>query len=109
VPKSATVPARSSHAARISAAPAARAAMSSPSVSSWRTMRPRAAPSESLTDIATFAAKRTLADAGVDPLDVDLILVATMSPDELIPNAAPVVAHELGAERAGAMDIGAAC
>jgi 3-oxoacyl-[acyl-carrier-protein] synthase-3 len=71
--------------------------------------RRRAAPNESLTDMATFAAKRTLADANVDPEDVDLVIVATMSPDELIPNAAPVVANELGCVRAGAFDIGAAC
>jgi 3-oxoacyl-[acyl-carrier-protein] synthase-3 len=71
--------------------------------------RRRAAPNESLTDMATFAARRTLADAGVDPLDVDIVMVATMSSDELIPNAAPVVANELGCERAGAFDVGAAC
>ena len=71
--------------------------------------RRRAAPSESLSDMATFAARRALADADVDPLDVDLILVATMTADEIIPNAAPLVAHALGAERAGAVDIGAAC
>jgi 3-oxoacyl-[acyl-carrier-protein] synthase III len=45
----------------------------------------------------------------VEALDVDLVLVATMSPDEATPNTAPLVAHALGAERAGAMDIGAAC
>jgi 3-oxoacyl-[acyl-carrier-protein] synthase-3 len=48
-------------------------------------------------------------DAGVDPLDVDLVLVATMTPDEITPNAAPVVANALGCENAGAIDIGAAC
>jgi len=40
---------------------------------------------------------------------VDLVLVATTTPDEVMPNAAPLVAHELGAVRAGAFDIGAAC
>jgi 3-oxoacyl-[acyl-carrier-protein] synthase-3 len=71
--------------------------------------RRRAAPSERLSDMATWAGRRALADAGVDPYDLDLVLVATMSPDEITPNAAPLVAHALGAERAGAMDIGAAC
>ena len=52
---------------------------------------------------------RALADAGVDAADLDLVLVATMSQDEIMPNAAPLVAHALGAERAGAIDIGAAC
>ena len=71
--------------------------------------RRRALPDERLTDYATFAARRALSDAGVDPLDVDLVLVATMTPDEITPNAAPVVANALGAENAGAVDIGAAC
>jgi 3-oxoacyl-[acyl-carrier-protein] synthase-3 len=59
--------------------------------------------------MATWAARRALNDAGVEPYDIDLVLVATMSQDEITPNTAPLVAHELGAERAGAMDIGAAC
>jgi 3-oxoacyl-[acyl-carrier-protein] synthase-3 len=71
--------------------------------------RRRAADDERLSDIATFAARRALADAGIEPYDVDLILVATMSQDELTPNTAPLVAHALGAERAGAIDVGAAC
>ena len=41
--------------------------------------------------------------------DVGLVLVATTTPDEVMPNAAPQVAHQLGAVRAGAFDIGAAC
>jgi 3-oxoacyl-[acyl-carrier-protein] synthase III len=71
--------------------------------------RRRALPDERLTDYATFAGRRALNDAGVDPLDVDLVLVATMTPDEITPNAAPVVANALGADNAGAVDIGAAC
>jgi len=71
--------------------------------------RRRAADDERLSDLATFAARKALADAGVEPYDVDLVLVATMSQDELTPNTAPHVAHALGAERAGAIDVGAAC
>jgi 3-oxoacyl-[acyl-carrier-protein] synthase-3 len=71
--------------------------------------RRRALPGERLSDYATIVGRRALADAGVDPRDVDLVLVATMTPDELTPNAAPVVADALGAENAGAIDIGAAC
>ena len=71
--------------------------------------RRRAAPTERLSDMATWAARRALSDAGVEAYDIDLVLVATMSQDEITPNTAPLVAHELGAERAGAMDIGAAC
>jgi 3-oxoacyl-[acyl-carrier-protein] synthase III len=71
--------------------------------------RRRAAPADRLSDIATFAARRALVDAGVEAIDVDLVLVATMTPDELTPNTAPLVAHALGAEQAGAIDVGAAC
>jgi 3-oxoacyl-[acyl-carrier-protein] synthase-3 len=71
--------------------------------------RRRAAPAERMTDLATFAGRRALSDAGVDPLDVDLVLVATMTPDEITPNAAPLVANALGADNAGAVDVGAAC
>jgi 3-oxoacyl-[acyl-carrier-protein] synthase-3 len=71
--------------------------------------RRRVAPTERLSDIATFAGRRALQDAGVEPLDVDLVLVATSTADEIFPNAAPVVAQALGTEGAGAMDICAAC
>jgi 3-oxoacyl-[acyl-carrier-protein] synthase III len=64
---------------------------------------------ERLSDLATAAGRRALEEAGVDAADLDLVLVATVAPDELSPNTAPLVAHELGAHRAGAMDVGAAC
>jgi 3-oxoacyl-[acyl-carrier-protein] synthase-3 len=68
-----------------------------------------AAPEERLQTHATAAARRALDHAGVAPSDVDLVIVATSTADELMPNAAPLVAHELGADRAGAFDVGAAC
>jgi 3-oxoacyl-[acyl-carrier-protein] synthase III len=71
--------------------------------------RPVAAPDERLSDFAARAGERALALAGVDPADVDLVLVATLTQDELMPNAAPLVAHAIGADRAGAIDLGAAC
>ena len=71
--------------------------------------RPKAGLDERLSDYATAAGRIALERAGIAPLDVDLVLVATMSQDELTPNAAPLVAHALGATRAGAMDVGAAC
>jgi 3-oxoacyl-[acyl-carrier-protein] synthase-3 len=64
---------------------------------------------ERLQDLATAAGRRALEQAEVDPMDVDLVLVATLAADELTPNAAPLVALDLGARRAGAMDVGAAC
>src|SRR4051812_20954531 len=71
--------------------------------------RRRAAANEGTTDMAVFAARKALQDAGVDPLDLDFVIVATMSADEITPNCAPLVAHALGANRAAAFDIGAAC
>lgn len=68
-----------------------------------------AAPHERLEDHATEAARRALSAAGVEAAEVDVVLVATCTADELMPNAAPLVAHALGAHRAGAFDIGAAC
>ena len=68
-----------------------------------------AEPGERLADHATAAAQVALRRAGVSAADVDLVLVATSTADELLPNAAPLVAHALGASRAGAFDIGAAC
>jgi 3-oxoacyl-[acyl-carrier-protein] synthase-3 len=71
--------------------------------------RRRAASNEGTTDLAVFAGRRALQDAGVDPTDLDYVIVATMSPDEITPNCAPRVAHAIGAEGAAAFDIGAAC
>jgi 3-oxoacyl-[acyl-carrier-protein] synthase III len=67
-----------------------------------------AADDERTSDLAVAAARRALGDAGLRATDVDLILVATMSPDDLTPNTAPVVANALGLS-VGAYDIGAAC
>jgi 3-oxoacyl-[acyl-carrier-protein] synthase-3 len=71
--------------------------------------RPVAAPEERLSEFAARAGVAALSRAGVDPAEVDLVLVATLTQDELMPNAAPVVAHAVGADRAGAIDLGAAC
>jgi 3-oxoacyl-[acyl-carrier-protein] synthase III len=68
-----------------------------------------AADGERLEHLATAAGRDALAAAGVDAAELDLVLVATMAADELTPNAAPLVALALGADSAGAMDVGAAC
>jgi 3-oxoacyl-[acyl-carrier-protein] synthase-3 len=67
------------------------------------------APGERLIDIAAKAGGAALARAELDPGDLDLVLVATTSKDHVTPDAAPLVAAELGARRAGAFDVGAAC
>ena len=71
--------------------------------------RRRAAPGARLTDLAAEAGRAALAAAGVDARDIDVVLVATLSADELTPNAAPQIAHAIGAVNAGAIDVGAAC
>ena len=71
--------------------------------------RRRAAANASLTALAAEAGRRALAAAGVDGAAVDLVLVATFTQDELLPNAAPLVAAQLGARGAAACDLGAAC
>src|ERR1035437_5968581 len=68
-----------------------------------------AEPHERLETHATRAARRALERAGVAAQDVDLVIVATTTADELMPGAAPLVAHAIGATRAGAFDVGSAC
>ena len=72
-------------------------------------VRRQARPDERLSDYAARAGAAALSRAGVDASELDLVIVATMTPDELTPNAAPLVAHAIGAHRAGAFDVGAAC
>jgi 3-oxoacyl-[acyl-carrier-protein] synthase-3 len=62
-----------------------------------------------VSDMSTVAARHALAAAGLEPTDLDLILVATCSPDRAVPSAATMVQAKLGATRAGAMDLNAAC
>jgi 3-oxoacyl-[acyl-carrier-protein] synthase-3 len=67
------------------------------------------APGERLTDLIAEAAFDALRRASLDAAALDLILVGTFTQDELLPHAAPLVAGELGATRAGVIDVGAAC
>ncbi|CAB4883258.1 unannotated protein [freshwater metagenome] len=68
-----------------------------------------AEPGDRLQDLAGEAGRRALADAGVDAADLDLILLGTVSADCITPGCAPLVAHDLGADRAGAIDVNNAC
>ena len=68
-----------------------------------------AGPDEATSDLAVAAARKALASAGVTPDQVDLIIVATITPDMLFPSTACLVQHKLGAVRAAAFDIEAAC
>ncbi|MAF27210.1 MAG: beta-ketoacyl-ACP synthase III [Gemmatimonadota bacterium] len=59
--------------------------------------------------LATEAGRRAMAAAGVGPEDLDLIIVATATPDMLFPSTGCLVQRNLGASRAAAFDIAAAC
>ena len=68
-----------------------------------------AEPGAAVSALAAAAGALALAKAGMEAGELDLVLVATMTADAVAPNAAPVVAAELGAAAAGAIDVGAAC
>jgi len=68
-----------------------------------------AAPEEALSDLALPAAREALADAGLEGPEVDLIIVATVTPDMAFPATAAILADELGADKAGAYDLSAGC
>jgi len=68
-----------------------------------------AAPDEATSDLATHAAKRAIEDAGVQVHDIDLIIVATSSPDMIQPSTACLVQNKLLARNVAAFDISAAC
>ncbi|MBX9927466.1 MAG: ketoacyl-ACP synthase III [Gemmatimonadaceae bacterium] len=64
---------------------------------------------ENLTTLSTEAAKAAMARAGVTAAELDAIIVGTASPDHLLPSSAVEVQAALGATRAAAFDVGAAC
>jgi len=68
-----------------------------------------AAPDEASSDLAFHAAMEALADAGVTPEQIDLIVVGTATPDMLFPATACILQDRLGARHAGAFDLSAAC
>jgi 3-oxoacyl-[acyl-carrier-protein] synthase-3 len=61
------------------------------------------------TDLALEACEAALVDAGREASDIDHIIVATFTPDRLMPGLAPRLAKLLGTENAGAIDVNAAC
>jgi 3-oxoacyl-[acyl-carrier-protein] synthase-3 len=68
-----------------------------------------AGPEEALSDLALPAARQALEDAGLKGSDVDLLIVATVTPDMAFPATAAIIADELGAHDAGAYDLSAGC
>jgi len=71
--------------------------------------RHMAAPEQATSDLATEAGRKALEMAGVDPADLDLIIVATLTPDHYFPSTAGFVQRNLGASKAAAFDLEAAC
>jgi 3-oxoacyl-[acyl-carrier-protein] synthase-3 len=69
-----------------------------------------AAPNEATSDLAVQAGRRALADARLSAADIDLLVVATMTPDHPMPSAACVIQHKLGLPTTAAcFDLNAAC
>ncbi|PIO47456.1 MAG: 3-ketoacyl-ACP synthase [[Chlorobium] sp. 445] len=64
---------------------------------------------ESTADLVEHAARAALANASLQPSELDLIIVATDTPEYISPSTASVVQHRLGAKRAGTFDINTAC
>lgn len=68
-----------------------------------------AAEDQNTSDLATIAANRALEDAGVSAQDIDLIIVATSTPDNTFPATAVAVQHNLGNQTGYAFDVQAVC
>lgn len=61
------------------------------------------------SDMGTHAAQKALKKANIEASQIDIILVATMTPDYVSPSTAALIQHKLGASQAAALDIQAAC
>src|SRR5947207_5088707 len=71
--------------------------------------RRKAAPDEYTSQFAVRASQEAIERAGIDAGDIDLILCATVTPDQILPSTACLIQAQLGANKAAAMDIVAAC
>jgi 3-oxoacyl-[acyl-carrier-protein] synthase-3 len=68
-----------------------------------------AAESEAMSDLALPAARAALEQAGIEPAQIDLLVVATVTPDMVMPSTAAILADRLGTPDAGAYDLSAGC
>lgn len=64
---------------------------------------------ETLSSLAAEAGRRALVSSGLKPADISLVLLATSTPDHLLPPSAPLVARKIGLPRAGGIDLAGAC
>src|SRR5256714_275613 len=71
--------------------------------------RRKAAPGEYTSQFASQASREAIERAGIDPTEIDLILCATVTPDQILPSTACLIQAQIGANKAAAMDIVAAC
>ncbi len=71
--------------------------------------RRQAAETEATSDLALQASKQAMQDAGITAEELDLIIVATVTPDMAFPSTACILQAALGAKRAAAFDVSAAC
>jgi 3-oxoacyl-[acyl-carrier-protein] synthase III len=68
-----------------------------------------AEPDQAASDLALPASRQALAAARLDPSDIDLVIVATVTPDMFFPSTGSLLASALGADDAGAYDLSAGC
>jgi 3-oxoacyl-[acyl-carrier-protein] synthase-3 len=66
-------------------------------------------PGQAASDLALPAARQALAKADLEPADLELVIVATVTPDMFFPSTASLLASALGAREAGAYDLSAGC
>jgi 3-oxoacyl-[acyl-carrier-protein] synthase-3 len=64
---------------------------------------------EGIVELGVHAGGKALANSGLDPSDIDLVILATCSAESPMPGHAPQVAHRLGIDAPGAFDLNAAC
>ncbi len=71
--------------------------------------RQYAAPDQATSDLAVPAARQAIEDAGLQPADIDYLVVATMTPDYYFPGSAPFIQRKLGLEHIPCLDIRQQC
>jgi 3-oxoacyl-[acyl-carrier-protein] synthase-3 len=71
--------------------------------------RHKAAEGEYTSMFAVQAARQAIERARIDPIDIDLVICATVTPDQILPSTGCIIQTELGAHKAAAFDLAAAC
>ena len=66
-------------------------------------------PNKATSDMGAEAVKSLCEKSGLDPMDIDLIICATVTPDMLFPSTANLIGHKAGAKKAWGFDLSAAC